>query len=306
MEWAWKRAAVLVKVVVHWWTGRSELERICDGRVVHSARMSLRFSSSVWKSKQLRLWRKLIFHHRPFSIAGARDYITAAKKIKATDAAYTVANVTLCLKDLRMLNVMISRLEQNAAAAFDPKKEAHLKLLEKLWVSAFPGQRYPGPTGEAWGSLGFQGLDPATDFRGMGLLGLNQLVVLAAKDQSNFQRLLRLSAGPPAYFPLAATSINMTKLALELLKENRLHGVLFTALSDQTLSLSGQPTEDGEDEGKWAEMLETRFHALFCSLWSEFGELWSRRAPKSIMEFPAIFAEFKAAQHARYPVLSAV
>ena len=27
-----------------------------------------------------------------------------------------------------------------------------------------------------WGELGFQGNDPATDFRGMGVLGLDQLL----------------------------------------------------------------------------------------------------------------------------------
>ena len=55
--------------------------------------------------------------------------------------------------------------------------EAHEQLLRRLWHCGFPGvPLQAGCVTTEWVRLGFQGADPATDFRGMGVLGLHNLV----------------------------------------------------------------------------------------------------------------------------------
>lgn len=51
-----------------------------------------------------------------------------------------------------------------------------LYVLLQLWSSLKPDFPLKSRIGQHWGEIGFQGDDPATDFRGMGLLGLKNLV----------------------------------------------------------------------------------------------------------------------------------
>ena len=53
---------------------------------------------------------------------------------------------------------------------------ASLGTVCQLWSTLRPDVPLPSRTGHHWTEIGFQGDDPATDFRGMGLLGLQNLV----------------------------------------------------------------------------------------------------------------------------------
>lgn len=52
---------------------------------------------------------------------------------------------------------------------------------------------------EDWGKIGFQGRDPATDFRGMGVLGLIQLVHFVKFSPSEARKVLAISNHPRRY-----------------------------------------------------------------------------------------------------------
>ena len=86
---------------------------------------------------------------------------------------------------------------------------------------------WQGSTGEQWVALGFQGRDPATDFRGMGLLGLIQLLYLATHHGGSavIEPLHRASASAVgggsggrstegSSFPLSIAGINLSQLLL--------------------------------------------------------------------------------------------
>ena len=49
----------------------------------------------------------------------------------------------------------------------------------QLWQLYKPESQLESRQCSQWGELGFQGQDPATDFRGMGVLGLDQLLLVA-------------------------------------------------------------------------------------------------------------------------------
>ena len=62
---------------------------------------------------------------------------------------------------------------------YDKTNKEHEDLLLRLWKAVFPDQELKSRVSEQWKQMGFQGTDPATDFRGMGLLGLFNLIYIA-------------------------------------------------------------------------------------------------------------------------------
>lgn len=56
--------------------------------------------------------------------------------------------------------------------AYDKNNPDHEKELMELWTLINPDQPLESRVSPQWKSIGFQGNDPATDFRGMGMLGL--------------------------------------------------------------------------------------------------------------------------------------
>ncbi|KAK6744015.1 hypothetical protein RB195_010985 [Necator americanus] len=77
--------------------------------------------------------------------------------------------------------------------------------------------------GNHWQIVGFQGSDPATDFRGTGILGLIQLYcVVKNLPESKLATIVQLSRGEPNDFPLAVVGINITALLVARLRNGEL------------------------------------------------------------------------------------
>ncbi|KAK6024612.1 ELMO/CED-12 family protein, partial [Ostertagia ostertagi] len=77
--------------------------------------------------------------------------------------------------------------------------------------------------GNHWQVVGFQGSDPATDFRGTGILGLIQLYCMA-KDlpEGKLAEIVNLSRQEPHDFPLAVVGINITAILITRLRHGEL------------------------------------------------------------------------------------
>lgn len=76
--------------------------------------------------------------------------------------------------------------------------------------------------GDQWGKIGFQGKDPATDFRGMGLLGLDDLIYMAKTYPDLCSRILSASNHVQAGFSMAIVGINLTDMALNMVRNRDL------------------------------------------------------------------------------------
>jgi len=62
-----------------------------------------------------------------------------------------------------------------------------------------------------WKTIGFQGKDPSTDFRGAGILGLEQLAYFINKEPAVFQRFLQSQQTEVEYLlPFAIVGLNVT------------------------------------------------------------------------------------------------
>lgn len=83
--------------------------------------------------------------------------------------------------------------------------------------------------------MGFQGTDPATDFRGMGLLGLYNLIYIAENHPVIFRRIVKeQSSREDNDYPVAVTGISITQLLFTLFKigEEKQDPIVYNILFD--------------------------------------------------------------------------
>ncbi|ORZ31144.1 Engulfment/cell motility, partial [Catenaria anguillulae PL171] len=141
-----------------------------------------------------------------------------------------------------------------------------------LWTLLHPGGPVLTDTkSEAWTQIGFQGNDPATDFRGMGVYGLDDLTYLARHHAHFASYILKLSHDPISWFSMAIVGINLSAYVISLLRTRRLQWVLY----------------------KYTPTRET-VHEVYCWVWVRFVEHWTGQdAPLTIMDFEQ---EFKKVQ----------
>merc|ERR1712137_123715 len=69
----------------------------------------------------------------------------------------------------------------------------------------------------SWDNIGFQGKDPATDFRGQGLLGLTNLMFFAKYYRDDSKEML---SRPHGGFPFAIAAINISAYLTSLIEDH--------------------------------------------------------------------------------------
>jgi hypothetical protein len=67
-------------------------------------------------------------------------------------------------------------VEGEELTEWNPASQAEL---QRLWGFAFPGAPWQGLQAERWTDMGWQRDDPSSDFRGAGLIALQNLLYLA-------------------------------------------------------------------------------------------------------------------------------
>lgn len=101
---------------------------------------------------------------------------------------------------------------------YNSENQIHEEKLLKIWnLSSIEDKPIENRISKEWQYLGFQGTDPATDFRGMGRLGLECMLYFVEnyKEAKNF---ILKSNHKITGFPFAMLCINMTALLCELLE----------------------------------------------------------------------------------------
>lgn len=82
-----------------------------------------------------------------------------------------------------------------------------------------------------WSKIGFQGDDPKTDFRGMGVLGLENLVFFATNYNNVALHVLTHSQHPVYGYSFAIVGINLTSLTYNLLSSDVLKSHFYNAVN---------------------------------------------------------------------------
>ncbi|TKS79028.1 ELMO domain-containing protein 3 RNA-binding motif and [Collichthys lucidus] len=99
-----------------------------------------------------------------------------------------------------------------------------MRVLQTIYKRLI-GSRLDCPRyGAHWENIGFQGTDPATDLRGTGFLGLMHTLyfVMDPETLPLARDIYKLSQHPRQNFPFSVMSINMTRIALQVLREEAL------------------------------------------------------------------------------------
>lgn len=156
---------------------------------------------------------------------------------------------------------------------FDSENTSHEGKLLELWDNLMPTQRLEARITKQWQDIGFQGDDPKTDFRGMGLLGLENLLYFSTEYKNAAGHVLAHSQHPTYGYAFAIVGINITCMAWELLKGGDAKTYVYNA-------------------GRGPPTLRT-FHQFYSYLFWEFDRYWIECKPKNIMEFSSIKEKFE-------------
>lgn len=256
----------------------------------------------------------ILTSHTPIDIDAAVTDMETIKHIKLSRIER--ANVTVCLQSISNIHSVIAMTENTKKQSFHWENPTDYALIDRYWTAMFPSVRRKHATISAeWGELGFQGTDPATDFRGMGILGLIQLEYFAVTRTDEARKVLADSMHPRRYYPFSATGINITAFVLEMLRENRLHPVLLHRLETYCLesrsSQMASPVGTGmmyasENSDTGNELLSEAclaLHEIYCDVFVAFNDLWVQRDPQNIMSFASIFDEVKYRVRVKYPAI---
>eukprot|EP00047_Mylnosiga_fluctuans_P018696 m.74024 g.74024 ORF g.74024 m.74024 type:complete len:339 (+) comp7752_c0_seq1:15-1031(+) len=164
---------------------------------------------------------------------------------------------------------------------FNPEIPEHEASLLELWTILGTGDAYER-VGAHWGRLGFQGKDPATDFRGQGALGLRNMLHFARQHK---EHALGMITDRDNVLPFAIAVINISAHLLILLNTHagRLGNSLFefTTTSDEALALF-----DSLFSLVFIEFMDFHRHAIHAFVAS------GGNAALAVMQFNPIRAKF--------------
>ncbi|ORY99858.1 ELMO/CED-12 family-domain-containing protein [Syncephalastrum racemosum] len=249
---AYKR---VVRVVLH----TTELDRLCNeaatnaqkkrprilGHVIYRIDQSITYSKALMPlNTQLR--------DGP-ALDGVIAQIATRKQVRHRDILET------SLRRIVKIRALASERTARARTAF--VRAQHQPLLDRLWTQLMPNARQ-----RDWTAVGFQqASSPATDFRGMGCLGLDQLVYFAEHYPDHARECI-LQDTHPHWYPFAIVGIHVSQLVLHALQQRQLQLYLCTGFD---------------------------FDELFCSLFYQFHQFWVDRR-LNVMQFEAAFIDYKA------------
>lgn len=200
--------------------------------------------------------------------------IALKKRIPLDSEAFGVLKESLIR--IVQLEKLISHVIRRARVPFS--KSDHMVALQSLW-SNLHLQLKPSETGtgtpvpsipdKQWQELGFQGPDPATDFRGMGMLGLDQLLAFTQIAPKSAHNLWQQSNLGSAWFTFATVGINITALLYSLLVSRSADEYFYTHSSTEDLNLAYQ------------------------IVFEKFGQYWVVEEAKDVMDFSRIFGKLR-------------
>lgn len=227
--------------------------------------------------------------------------ILRAKKVKLSlangdklrDIVYRIVSFHLSL-------VMASKI---ALIRYDSSIPSHKSKLVSLWNNliqadkekannekesrAFPPERVNSVitldesiVSSRWSLIGFQGEDPGTDFRGMGLLGLEQLEYLSRKSKYLARDLLKRSLNVRYEYPFAITGINITYHLVKLYKDGSMKHLYY----DYGDSLF-------RNKRRNLNLIRT-LNDLYVELYLRFDCFWRESKPENILVFNELMEEF--------------
>eukprot|EP00457_Paulinella_chromatophora_P010277 gb/GEZN01010372.1/.p1 GENE.gb/GEZN01010372.1/~~gb/GEZN01010372.1/.p1 ORF type:complete len:319 (-),score=54.81 gb/GEZN01010372.1/:244-1200(-) len=192
------------------------------------------------------------------------------------------------LRDIKLTELQKERLitlRKSVRTPYSDTNLAHRKFLHSFGKSLFGEEFGDDSTAEnalksrKWATIGFQGLDPSTDFRAAGFFGLENLVYFAATRRQAFDLMCSLSQrhNPEYMLPCAISGMNMTWRLAQMLS---LHADPEHLLSPQQAALFQSFMELLGEE-------PMAFQEVYCEALLMMEDIWSIE-DKQYMDFPLV------------------
>ncbi|XP_039571099.1 ELMO domain-containing protein 3 isoform X3 [Passer montanus] len=134
-----------------------------------------------------------------------------------------------------------------AQCALDDSERVHMRILQTIYRQLTRSRLGCPRYGAHWEELGFQGADPGTDLRGTGMLGLMQILffVLDSRTLPLAREIFQLSQHETQNFPFCIMSVNITRIVIQALQEERLSraGVIHQKEAEAAAEIPGSLPE---------------------------------------------------------------
>jgi len=168
----------------------------------------------------LRLVNSLL-EHCPDELSGElRKHLHRADFHRVMKEVIGVKNMETLVEVYRYQKISLCTLEKRQAVMYDTSNPEHEEMLMRLWTTVFPKKKLKERVSAQWGDLGFQGKDPATDFRGMGILGLDNLLYIATEHKKSFREILSQYSKTDGMrqYPVACAGVEISDLLFQMLE----------------------------------------------------------------------------------------
>ncbi|XP_017786006.1 PREDICTED: ELMO domain-containing protein 2 [Nicrophorus vespilloides] len=286
----WLFVSYYVRPIYKWFlrktTGLCELQRICYGAVsgaprVRAVEKSLGASRSPQIAQLIAHLNNVSDNHRFVGqngreiVSGAVSTVLLVKRINPRVHFQFVKSFGHCIQQIWGYRQLLADVESLRTTTYDPDNVEHERKLMLLWEALRPDEMLASRITKQWQDIGFQGDDPKTDFRGMGLLGLENLLFFASEyGNGPASHVLSHSLHPVHGYAFAIVGINLTSMAWQLLRDGHAKTYVYNTCK--------------------AVPSVRVFHQFYCYLFYEFDRHWLACRPKSMMEFSDIKTKFES------------
>ncbi|KAM0750118.1 hypothetical protein T439DRAFT_326084 [Meredithblackwellia eburnea MCA 4105] len=207
-------------------------------------------------------------------------------------------------------------VQTRSNVAYDPHADPGQRTaLVALWTLYKPDRDLPAVEGKHWQEIGFQGSNPATDFRALGLLALDSLTHFATSYPDRAVVVCEEAVeGGPNWYPFALMVIHMARFALDMAAQRDLQllllrsfqvpptptNVVLTNPTTTTTSSSSNNPSSGAEEDREREEEDTPnvdttpFLRIVSELVLLFHANWLK-GRFTVMQFEHVEKDFKKA-----------
>ncbi|GMH32456.1 hypothetical protein BSKO_00290 [Bryopsis sp. KO-2023] len=168
----------------------------------------------------------------------------------------------------------LRELRRKCVVPYDDQNPDHLESLKSLWMAGFPDTPWNGVKSPKWKEMGWQGVDPGTDFRGGGLFSLSNLLYMANHESTLFEKLMKKSDGDRVEweYPFAAAGVNVTVHLVDSVK----------------LRIENPPSSPHRRGFvKLLNESDSTFEEVYCCTFELLDKVWLEMHA-SYMEFPTV------------------
>ncbi|KAI8970180.1 ELMO/CED-12 family-domain-containing protein [Mycotypha africana] len=236
-----------------------------------------RIHRSIYHSRELINEKNLLYENKVYSldIEAIAETIMYKKQfplhVRFDINSAPAQILRQALSRIHGYQLILAQVEEEIAEKYKSENKEHEKKLLDLWNEMKPNTPLNSRISKQWVDIGFQGSDPATDFRGMGVHGLNDLLYFVQHYPTIAHSVLQHASHPVYWYPYAIVGINITKFAYQLLETKKLQLHLF----EYGTSLA-------------------QFTDFYCYLFYTFNRFWVNHEPKlTVMDFERKFNDFK-------------